>query len=70
LEDRTPDTALEEKQILIPPNSPSPAGRVAFILDDGAPIEVLELLQIRTAGGRDTQLTRRVASIAHHEMNE
>ncbi len=34
--------ALEGKQILIPPNSPSPGVRVAFILDDGAPIELLE----------------------------
>ena len=43
------DTALQGKQILIPPNSPSPGVRVAFILDDGAPIELLELLQIPTS---------------------
>jgi len=36
------DTALEGKQILIPPNTPSPGVRVAFILDDEAPIELLE----------------------------
>jgi hypothetical protein len=36
------DEALEGKQILIPPNSPSAGVRVAFILDDGAPIELLE----------------------------
>jgi hypothetical protein len=36
------DGALEGKQILIPPNSPSHGVRVAFILDDGAPIELLE----------------------------
>jgi len=36
------DAALEGKQILIPPNSPSSGVRVAFILDDGAPIELLE----------------------------
>jgi len=36
------DTALQGKQILIPPNSPSAGVRVAFILDDGAPIELLE----------------------------
>ena len=36
------DTALQGRQILIPPNSPSPGVRVAFILDDGAPIELLE----------------------------
>ena len=36
------DAALEGKRILIPPNSPLPGVRVAFILDDGAPIELLE----------------------------
>jgi len=36
------DAALEGKEILIPPNSPSPGVRVAFILDEGAPIELLE----------------------------
>jgi hypothetical protein len=36
------DMALQGQQILIAPNSPSPGVRVAFILDDGAPIELLE----------------------------
>jgi hypothetical protein len=36
------DAALEGKQILIAPNSPSHGVRVAFILDDGVPIELLE----------------------------
>jgi hypothetical protein len=36
------DIALQGKQILIPPTSPSPSVRVAFILDEGAPIELLE----------------------------
>ncbi len=36
------DAALEGKEILIAPNSPSRGVRVAFILDDGAPIELLE----------------------------
>jgi hypothetical protein len=36
------DAALEGRQILIAPNSPSRGVRVAFILDDGAPIELLE----------------------------
>jgi hypothetical protein len=36
------EAALEGQQILIPPNSPSRGVRVAFILDDGAPIELLE----------------------------
>jgi hypothetical protein len=36
------DSELEGREILIPPNSPSPGLRVAFIVDNGAPIEFLE----------------------------
>jgi hypothetical protein len=36
------DAALAGKEILIAPNSPSPGVRVAFILDDGAPVELLQ----------------------------
>lgn len=34
--------ALEGKQILIPPNSPSEGVSVAMIIDNGAPVELLE----------------------------
>jgi hypothetical protein len=34
--------ALVGKEILIAPNSPSPGVTVAFIVDDGAPIEFLQ----------------------------
>ncbi len=34
--------ALEGKEILIPPNSPSEGVTVAFIVDNGAPIEFLQ----------------------------
>ena len=37
------DRALEGREILIPPTSPSPGVRVAFVLDDGAPVELIEL---------------------------
>jgi hypothetical protein len=37
------DSELVGKQVLIAPNSPSPGVRVAFIVDDGAPIEFLEI---------------------------
>jgi hypothetical protein len=37
------EAALEGREILIPPNSPSPGVRVAFIVDDGAPVELLEI---------------------------
>lgn len=36
------DAALEGKEILIAPNSPSEGVRVAFIIHDGAPVEFLE----------------------------
>ena len=34
--------ALEDQEILIEPNCPSPGVAVAMIIDDGAPIELLE----------------------------
>jgi hypothetical protein len=34
--------ALEGHEVIIPPNSPSPGVTVAFILVDGAPVELLE----------------------------
>lgn len=36
------EAELAGREILIAPNSPSPGIRVAFIVDDGAPIELLE----------------------------
>ncbi len=36
------DLELAGREILIPPNSPSPGARVAFIVENGAPIELLE----------------------------
>ena len=41
------DKALEGTQILIAPNAPSPGVRVAFILDGGAPVELLEFEKAR-----------------------
>ncbi len=42
------DEALRGREILIAPNEPSGGVRVAFILDDGAPIELLEFATIQT----------------------
>ncbi len=48
------DEALEGKQILIAPNAPSSGVRVAFILDDGAPVELLEFEPAeRSTAGED-----------------
>jgi len=37
------ETALRGKKVLIPPNSPSPGVVVAFIEENGAPVELLEI---------------------------
>jgi hypothetical protein len=37
------EAAIAGMNVLIAPNSPSPGIRVAFIVDDGAPIELLEI---------------------------
>lgn len=37
------DEALKGKEILVEPNSPSAGITVAFIVDDGAPVEFLEV---------------------------
>ncbi len=36
--------AIDGKEILIKPNSPSPGVMVAFVVDNGAPIEFIQLL--------------------------
>jgi hypothetical protein len=37
------EAALEGQEVLIPPNSPSPGVTVAFIVENGAPVEFLKL---------------------------
>jgi hypothetical protein len=37
------DAELVGREVLIAPNSPSPGVRVAFIVDNGAPIELMEI---------------------------
>jgi hypothetical protein len=44
--------ALEGKEILVEPNCPSPGVTVAMIIDDGAPIELLEFRSIPDHHGR------------------
>jgi len=44
------EAELAGREVLIAPNSPSPGVRVAFIVDDGAPIELLEITDDRKAG--------------------
>lgn len=40
------EEAIAGKEILIEPNSPSEGVRVAFIVDNGAPVEFLEIKKI------------------------
>jgi hypothetical protein len=37
------DEAIADKEVIIQPNSPSEGVRVAFIVDNGAPVEFLEI---------------------------
>jgi hypothetical protein len=37
------DLELAGREILIAPNSPSPGVRVAFIIENGAPVELMEM---------------------------
>jgi hypothetical protein len=37
------DAAIAGQEVLIPPNSPSEGVRVAFIIHNGAPVELLEI---------------------------
>ena len=47
------EAAIAGREVLIAPNSPSPGVRVAFIVEDGAPIEFLEYDRARdTPAGR------------------
>jgi hypothetical protein len=45
------EAALEGKEVLTPPNSPSDGVRVAMILHDGAPVELLEFEGRRKGDG-------------------
>jgi hypothetical protein len=44
---------LAGREILIPPNSPSDGVRVAFIVENGAPIELLEFTDPNHPGRRE-----------------
>ncbi len=37
------ESELEGREVLIAPNSPSPGVLVAFVVDDGAPVELIEI---------------------------
>ena len=37
------EAALEGREVLIAPNCPSPGIRVAFVVDDGAPVELMQI---------------------------
>jgi len=37
------EAALEGKEVLIAPNSPSSGVLVAFVVDDGAPVELMQI---------------------------
>src|ERR1043166_165727 len=49
------DEALKGREILIAPSEPSVGIRVAFILDDGAPVELLEFHSAKAVRPKPTQ---------------
>jgi hypothetical protein len=55
------DEALEGREILIAPNEPSAGVRVAFILDDGAPVELLEFYRAKAVNPKTRQAAERAA---------
>jgi hypothetical protein len=50
------DEALKGREILIAPTEPSVGVRVAFILDDGAPVELLQFSTARRSAPREGTL--------------
>jgi hypothetical protein len=55
------EQAIRGKRVIIEPNSPSPGVRVAFILEDGAPVEFLEFekkIKINHDSGKEYQTVR------------
>ena len=50
------DEALKGREILIAPTEPSVGVRVAFILDDGAPVELLQFTRPRRSAQRQGAL--------------
>jgi hypothetical protein len=50
------DEALKGRKILIPPTEPSVGVRVAFILDDGAPVELLQFHTAKRSAQRQRTL--------------
>lgn len=45
------DAAIEGKEILIEPNSPSEGTRVAFVVENGAPVEFIEIAEADATPG-------------------
>ena len=48
------ETEIQDKEVLIPPNSPSEGIIVAFIVDNGAPIEFIQIE--KTTGNKNRGL--------------
>ncbi|HEX7485118.1 MAG TPA: hypothetical protein VF332_03135 [Vicinamibacterales bacterium] len=63
------DEALKGKEILIAPTTPSAGVRVAFILDNGAPVELLQFDQSEpkdTSRCRTTRCTRQPPTLTQN----
>jgi hypothetical protein len=61
---------LEGREVLIPPNSPSEGVTVAFIVDNGAPVELLHIDRSRCAAAAMSSSHGDSASAAELEDGE
>jgi hypothetical protein len=55
------DEALKDREMLIAPTEPSAGVRVAFILDDGAPVELLQFAMATAVRGRSGRTRKATA---------
>jgi hypothetical protein len=60
------DEALKGKEILIAPNEPSVGVRVAFILDDGAPVELLQFYTPKAVRPKTSDAAKQRAAAGDH----
>jgi hypothetical protein len=56
------DEALKGREVLIAPTEPSAGVRVAFILDDGAPVELLEFYTVKAVRPKTRHAAERRAA--------
>jgi hypothetical protein len=57
------DEALKGREILIAPTEPSAGVRVAFILDDGAPVELLQFYTVKAVRPKTRHVAEHLSAL-------